>query len=135
MAKNIINMTKKSSPQWYVNEFQASNLSQADFCRKHKIPDSSFSGWKKKYAPSLLNTKIKVSKKAVHNDTSKTLKRKHLNSQAQELNFLEIPNAMNFCTNTLHATCTIQRPDGMQLIIAAKDQQLASLLQVFLCYN
>jgi hypothetical protein len=87
----------------------------------------------KKCASSLLNTKTKVSKKAVHNDSSKTLKGNHLNRQAQKLNFLEMPNAINFSTNTLHATCTIQRPDGMQLIIAAQSQQLASLLQVFLC--
>jgi hypothetical protein len=47
MAKNSINVIKRPSPQWYVKEFQSSNLSQSEFCRKHKIPHSSFSGWKK----------------------------------------------------------------------------------------
>jgi len=130
MVKKNIHIVKNLSAQRYVNEFQASNLSQAEFCRKHKLPDSTFSTWKKKYASSLLDAKTKIIKKTTLS-TGKALK----NIPVQKLNFLEIPNAINFSVNPQQTTCTIQRPDGMQLIIAAKDQQLTTLLQAFLCYN
>ena len=101
--------------QRYVDAFKTSNLTQTEFCRQHKLPDSTFFNWKKKFAPSLVITKSAKIK----------------NHKILQTNFLEIPNYVN---NTPHTTiCTIKRLDGTQLIIAAEKQQLVSLMEAFLC--
>jgi hypothetical protein len=49
IKRKIKMLTKKPRQKRYVEEFELSNLSQAEFCRRNNLACSTFSGWKKKY--------------------------------------------------------------------------------------
>ena len=61
------------------------------------------------------------------NTVNKILKMKN-----EKINFVEIL-AEPILGNTSTISCTLQRPDGIKLIIETQSQQIANLMQAFIC--
>ncbi len=52
MLQKVPNATTEQNKhkQWYVKEFQTSNLLQSEFCKLHDLSNATFYRCKKKYA-------------------------------------------------------------------------------------